>query len=152
MARANAIPYTCPGITSGGPAGQAAQAATPATKTAKKPTTVAATISTVKTPVAALCGQHQHLSLYLHLLFARTPTAPGAGQDKPETMMSLARTRPAPQPGTGQALSPATRLPHLFQATQPATTASVFPGKWPSRSGPPGSTSAATVTPLISFS
>ena len=111
---------------------------------ANKPTTAAATISTVKTLVAVPCGPRQRRSLYLHLHFAPTPTAPGAGQDKPEPMMSLARTRPAPRPGTGQALSPATPLPHLFQATQPATTASVFPGKWQSRSGHPGSTSAAT--------
>ena len=70
---------------------------------ANKPTTAAATISTVKTPVAAPCGPRQRRLLYLHLLFARTPTAPGAGQDKPETMMSRARTRPVPRPGTGQA-------------------------------------------------
>ena len=60
--------------------------------------------STVKTPAAVPCGRRQRRSLYLHLLFARTPTAPGAGQEEPEAMIFSVKIQPAQLPGTGKAL------------------------------------------------
>ena len=58
----------------------------------------------VKTRVVGLYGRRQHRLLYLHLLFARTPTAPGAGQEEPEAMIFSVKIQPAQLPGTGKAL------------------------------------------------
>ena len=117
----NAILFTGPGIISGGTVEQAGQAAMPEMRTVKSDM-VQDMIN--ETHVAGQCGRRQHPLHCQHLHYAQTQTAPGAGQEEPEVMISNVKTQQGQLPGTGQVLYQEALIHQVLpQVTQPAITA-----------------------------
>ena len=120
----NATLFTGPGIISGGTVEQAGQAAMPEMRTVKSDM-VQDMLN--ETHVAGQCGRRQHPLHCQHLHYAQTQTAPGAGLEEPEVMISSVKTQQGRQLGIGRVLYLEILL-HLvlLRVLQPVTMAYGF--------------------------